>query len=68
MAPTWLGEESVDRLETLKTLLAPYLADGMVMWPVDKRVGNVWNNDPSLSEPVELAELDPIRGTTGRWI
>jgi hypothetical protein len=25
------------------------------MWPVDKRVGNVKNNDPSLIEPVSLA-------------
>jgi hypothetical protein len=26
----------------------------MTMWPVDKRLGNVRNNDPSLIEPVEL--------------
>jgi putative SOS response-associated peptidase YedK len=53
--PTWLGEESVDRPETLKMLLAPYPADEMVIWPVDKRVGNVRNNDPALIEPVALA-------------
>jgi hypothetical protein len=29
-------------------------ADGMDMWPVSARVGNVRNNDPSLIEPVEL--------------
>lgn len=50
--PTWLGEESVDGEATLKSLLAPYPADDMVAWPVDKRVGNVRNNDPSLIEPV----------------
>jgi len=26
----------------------------MTMWPVDKRVGNVKNNDPSLIEPFSL--------------
>jgi putative SOS response-associated peptidase YedK len=50
--PTWLGEESVGRPETLKALLAPYPADDMAMWPVDKRVGNVRNNDSSLIQPV----------------
>jgi putative SOS response-associated peptidase YedK len=39
----------------LKALLTPYPADGMAMWPVDKRVGNVRNNDPALIEPVALA-------------
>jgi putative SOS response-associated peptidase YedK len=29
----------------------PYPADDMKMWPVDKRIGNVRNNDPSLIEP-----------------
>jgi putative SOS response-associated peptidase YedK len=52
--PAWLGEENVDRPEALKALLAPYPADDMVMWPVDKRVGNVRNNDPALIEPVAL--------------
>jgi putative SOS response-associated peptidase YedK len=51
--PTWLAEESVDRPEMLKTLLAPYPADDMAMWPVDKRVGNVRNNDPSLIERID---------------
>jgi putative SOS response-associated peptidase YedK len=53
--PVWLGEESVDRPEALKALLVPFPADDMAIWPVDKRVGNVKNNDPSLSEPVALA-------------
>ena len=50
--PAWLDEESVDRPETLKMLPAPYPAADMVIWPVDKRVGHVRNNDPTLIEPV----------------
>jgi putative SOS response-associated peptidase YedK len=53
--PAWLREGSVDRPETLKMLLAPYPAADMVIWPVDKRGGNVRNNDPTLIEPVVLA-------------
>jgi putative SOS response-associated peptidase YedK len=47
----WLGEEPADA-ERLKALLEPYPAEDLAMWPVDKRVGNVRNNDPSLIEPV----------------
>jgi putative SOS response-associated peptidase YedK len=35
-------------------MLAPYPAERMTCWPVDKRVGNVKNNAPSLIEPVAL--------------
>lgn len=38
----------------LKALPAPYPADAMTMWPVDKRVGNVRNNDPALIAPIAL--------------
>jgi putative SOS response-associated peptidase YedK len=31
------------------------LAERMTMWPVDKRVGNVKNNDPSLIAPISIA-------------
>jgi len=48
--PTWLGEAPADP-QTLKSLLVPYPAEGMVVWPVDKRVGNVNNKDPALIEP-----------------
>jgi putative SOS response-associated peptidase YedK len=48
--PLWLGERSAD-LEELKSLLNPYPADDMVIWQVDRRVGNVKNKDPSLIEP-----------------
>jgi len=46
----WLGERAVDPDE-LKSLLVPYPAEDMVIWAVDKRVGNVNNKDPSLIEP-----------------
>ena len=48
--PLWLGERSADP-EQLKSLLKPYPADYMVVWPVDRRVGNVNNKDPALIEP-----------------
>jgi putative SOS response-associated peptidase YedK len=51
----WLGEEQVDGEAALKGLLAPYPADGMAMWPVSPRIGNVRNNDPTLIEPIVLA-------------
>jgi putative SOS response-associated peptidase YedK len=49
--PAWLGEEPSESAQ-LKAMLGPYPADRMTMWPVDKRLGNVKNNDPSLVEPV----------------
>jgi putative SOS response-associated peptidase YedK len=52
--PVWLDETAVST-ETLKMMLAPYPAHQMTCWPVDKRVGNVKNNDPSLIEPVAAA-------------
>jgi putative SOS response-associated peptidase YedK len=58
--PAWLGEENVDSAATLKSLLAPYPADDMTMWPVDKRIGNVRNNDPSLIEPVDPRLARPV--------
>ena len=49
----WLGEELAEETQ-LKTLLRPYPAQRMTLWPVDKRVGNVKNNNPSLIEPVSV--------------
>jgi putative SOS response-associated peptidase YedK len=46
--PLWLGETEGD----FAALLRPYPEAGMVMWRVDRRVGNVRNNDPSLIEAV----------------
>ena len=47
----WLGEEPAEP-GGLKALLAPYPAEKMALWPVDKRVGSVKNNDSALIEPV----------------
>jgi putative SOS response-associated peptidase YedK len=58
--PVWLGEEAADT-ERLKSLLAPYPAEGLTMWPVDKRVGNDRNNDPSLIEPVAMPQCVRLR-------
>jgi putative SOS response-associated peptidase YedK len=52
--PTWLGEVPASPDE-LKALLMPCPAEDLALWPVDKRVGNVKNNDPPLVEPVALA-------------
>jgi len=49
--PAWLGETPADPGQ-LKSLLVPHPSDDMVIWPVDRRVGNVRNKDPSLIEPV----------------
>ena len=53
--PLWLGELAADAAR-LKGLLVPYPANAMTIWPVDRRVGNVKNNDPSLIEPIALAD------------
>jgi putative SOS response-associated peptidase YedK len=49
--PRWLGETETAPAELLP-LLAPYPAEQMSLWPVDKRVGNIKNNDPGLVEPL----------------
>jgi len=48
----WLGEELLSP-DKLKTLLKPLDAAKMEGWPVDKRVGNVANDDAKLIEPVK---------------
>jgi putative SOS response-associated peptidase YedK len=53
--PLWLGETPADPAQ-LKALLVPYPANDMAIWPVGPQVGNVKNNDPSLIEPVALAD------------
>jgi hypothetical protein len=50
----WLGEVPASPDE-LRALLMPCPAEDLALWPVDKRVGNVKNNDPPLVEPVALA-------------
>ena len=55
--PGWLGEEPAEPTQ-LQAMLAPYPADRMTCWPVDKRVGNVKNNDPSLIESIGAVGAD----------
>ena len=52
--------------ERLKSLLVPYPAEDMVIWPVDKRVGNVKNKDPSLIEPRGGGLMDASERRRGR--
>jgi putative SOS response-associated peptidase YedK len=52
--PSWLGEAAVAENE-LKAMLAPFPAERMAMWPVDRRVGNVRNDGPDLFEPLREA-------------
>jgi putative SOS response-associated peptidase YedK len=50
----WLDEEPASP-EELKSLRVPYPAEGLAIWPVDKRVGAVKNKEPALIEP-EIAK------------
>jgi putative SOS response-associated peptidase YedK len=43
--PKWLGETPIAPSELI-SLLVPYPSEGMIMWSVDKQVGNVANKDP----------------------
>jgi putative SOS response-associated peptidase YedK len=52
--PLWLGEVPTNPAEA-KTLLRPYPASEMELWPVDKRVGKVGNEGPELAVPIRLA-------------
>ena len=54
--PAWLGVTPADPKE-LKSLLLPYPAEDIVIWPVDKRVGNANNKDPRLIEPEAASNL-----------
>ena len=51
----WLGERETDAAE-LKSLLRPYPAENMIIWPVDKRVGDPKNKDPSLIETALIVD------------
>lgn len=48
----WLGEEPI---ADPASLLKPFPAERLTMWPVDKRIGNVKNQGRELAEPVPLA-------------
>ena len=47
----WLGESGADHAE-IKSLLRPFPADRMTIWPVDRKVGNVKNEGPELAEGI----------------
>jgi putative SOS response-associated peptidase YedK len=49
--PQWLGEITA-RPEELKARLAPSPSEWLKIWKVDKRVGNVRNNDSGLIRPI----------------
>lgn len=49
--PAWLGETAANDAE-LKAMLRPYPGGAMTFWPVDRRVGNVKNDDPDLFAPI----------------
>ena len=51
----WLGASEADADELRWMILRPYPAERMRAYPVDARVGNVRNNDPTLLNPVSLA-------------
>ncbi len=61
--PIWLGEEPAS-VERLKELLAPYPSEALILWPVDRRVGNVNNKDPMLIEPAAACHSSPGQRAT----
>jgi putative SOS response-associated peptidase YedK len=48
----WLDEAPV---ADAAALLTPYPPESMSAWPVDRRVGNVRNDDPQLPAPIEVS-------------
>jgi putative SOS response-associated peptidase YedK len=50
----WLGEEPAS-VDDLKSLLRPYPAERVRLWPVDRRVNNVRNDDGELIRPLNPA-------------
>jgi putative SOS response-associated peptidase YedK len=46
----WLGEELASP-DKVKSILKPFPADATEAWPVDKKVGNVANDEPGLIVP-----------------
>jgi putative SOS response-associated peptidase YedK len=51
--PTWLGETPASNDE-LKALLRPYPPERLVLWPVDRKVGNVRNESADLADAIAL--------------
>ena len=51
--PAWLGETPASE-DDLIGLLHPYPSEDMTLWPVDRRVGSVKNNDAGLAQAITL--------------
>jgi putative SOS response-associated peptidase YedK len=60
--PAWLGETSATPAD-LKSLLRPFPAERMTLWPVDKKVGNVKNEGPELAEKIQDLCSGVVGGT-----
>jgi len=57
----WLGERPAPQ-DALKDLLRPYPDGAMAFWPVDRRVGNVRNDDPDLFTALSIGDRALSRG------
>jgi putative SOS response-associated peptidase YedK len=57
--PAWLGETAASETD-LSAMMRPYPGAAMSAWAVDRRVGNVRNDDPDLLTP--LREPDACGG------
>ena len=53
--PVWLGEAPANG-DQVAALLGPCPSEALTLVPVDRRVGNVRNNDAGLGEPVRLPD------------
>jgi len=51
--PAWLGEKPASNDE-LKALLRPYPPERLLLWPVDRKVGNVRNESDDLADAITL--------------
>jgi putative SOS response-associated peptidase YedK len=61
---TWLHIQKDDNTEGLDELLRPFPETEIDFFPVSKAVGNVRNNDETLTEPIKLQEADDRDGQT----
>jgi putative SOS response-associated peptidase YedK len=57
--PLWLGEEEGAGPEAIAALIRPYPAEALAVWPVDRRVGKVSENDRALLGRDPLATPPP---------
>jgi len=51
--PAWLGDTGADPAE-INSLLKPFPAERMTLWPVDSKVGNIKNEGPELVDRIEV--------------